>query len=105
MWMVLTILVSAAGGLLLLRAKVPGGMLVGAVLGVAIFNLITQEAFLYPQARVAAQALTGAYIGCMITREDVARLPRLLPPLSGSHEQFPGAESADGRLYVLGHRL
>ena len=80
MWMVLTILVSAAGGLLLLRAKVPGGMLVGAVLGVAIFNLITQEAFLYPQARVAAQALTGAYIGCMITREDVARLPRLLPP-------------------------
>ena len=51
MRMVLTILVSAAGGLLLLRAKVPGGMLVGAVLGVAIFNLITQEAFLYPQPR------------------------------------------------------
>lgn len=79
-WMAVTVLVSAAGGLLLLRCKVPGGMLVGAVLGVAILNLITQKAFLYPETRVAAQALTGAYIGCMITREDVARLPRLLPP-------------------------
>ena len=79
-WMAATVLVSAAGGLFLLRCRVPGGMLVGAVLGVAVLNLITQKAFLYPETRVAAQALTGAYIGCMITREDVARLPRLLLP-------------------------
>lgn len=80
MWMLLTILTAAAGGLFLLRCRVPGGMLVGAILGVAILNLVTEQAFLYPQARVAAQALTGAYIGCMVTREDVVRLPRLLPP-------------------------
>lgn len=77
--MLLTVLTAAASGLFLLRCRVPGGMLVGAILGVAILNLATEHAFLYPQTRVAAQALTGAYIGCMMTREDISRLPRLLP--------------------------
>ena len=67
-------------GLLLLKLKVPGGMLVGAIIGASSLNLITQRAFIYPQARVLAQSLTGAYIGCMMTREDVRHLPRLLRP-------------------------
>ena len=74
--MLLTVLTAAASGLFLLRCRVPGGMLVGAILGVAILNLATEHAFLYPQTRVAAQALTGAYIGCMMTREDISRASR-----------------------------
>lgn len=80
MWMILTIAAAALGGLLLLKMKVPGGMLVGAIVGAACLNLTTQQAFIYPQARVLAQSLTGAYIGCMMTREDVRHLPRLLRP-------------------------
>ena len=80
MWMVLTVLASAAVGLCLMKLKVPGGMLVGAIVGAAALNLTTQQAFIYPEARVVAQSLTGAYIGCMVTRQDVLHLPKLIRP-------------------------
>lgn len=80
MWLLLTVTAALICGLLLLRLKVPGGMLVGAILGAALLNITTGQAFIYPQTRVMAQALTGAYIGCMMTREDVRHLPRLICP-------------------------
>ena len=78
--MILTVSIAAVMGLLLQKLKVPGGMLVGAILGAAALNLATGEAFIYLETRVFAQALTGAYVGCMVTREDVVRLPRLIGP-------------------------
>jgi len=80
LWIMLTVAAAAVGGLLLLKLKVPGGMLVGAIVGVVILNLTAGRAYIYPQARVAAQALTGAYIGCMVTKEDLKRLPGVLGP-------------------------
>lgn len=80
MWMLLTMAVALGSGLLLLKLKVPGGMLVGAILGAALLNILTGQAFIYSQTRVLAQAMTGAYIGCMMTREDVRHLPRLIRP-------------------------
>lgn len=80
MWMILTLCLAAAGGLLLQKLNVPGGMLVGAILGAAGLNLVTGEAFIYIETRVVAQALTGAYVGCLVTRQDVVRLPRLIGP-------------------------
>lgn len=80
MWMCLTMLLAAVLGILLQRLRVPGGMLVGAILGAAGLNIITGNAFIYLETRVLAQALTGAYVGCMVTREDVARLPELIRP-------------------------
>lgn len=80
MWIALTLAASLGAGALVYRLKVPGGMLVGAILGAAVLNVATNQAFIYPQSRVLAQALTGAYIGCMMTREDVRRLPRLIRP-------------------------
>lgn len=76
----MTILLAAVLGLLLQKLRVPGGMLVGAILGAAALNIFTGKAFIYLQTRVLAQALTGAYVGCMVTREDVSRLPRLIRP-------------------------
>lgn len=96
MWMMLTIAAAALCGLLLLKLKVPGGMLVGAIIGAASLNLITQQAFIYAQTRVLAQSLTGAYIGCMITREDVRHLPPASPPLSGGDCQSADFESDHG---------
>ena len=79
-WILLTIAVAAAGGLVLLKCKVPGGMLVGAIVSVVLLNLITDQAYIYPQARVLAQVLTGAYIGCMVTKEDLERMPKVIAP-------------------------
>lgn len=80
MWMLLTLLAALGTGLLVFKLKVPGGMLVGAILGAAALNIATGQAFIYPQTRVLAQALTGAYIGCMMTQENVRQLPRLIRP-------------------------
>lgn len=80
MWMLLTLAAALGTGLLVYKLKVPGGMLVGAILGAALLNIVTGQAFIYSQTRVLAQALTGAYIGCIMTREDVRRLPGLIRP-------------------------
>lgn len=80
LWILLTVAAAAAGGLLLMKLKVPGGMLVGAIIGVVILNLATGRAYIYPQTRVVAQVLTGAYIGCMVTKEDLKRLPGVIRP-------------------------
>jgi len=80
MWIILTAAAAAAGGLLLLKCRVPGGMLVGAIIAVAALSVTTGQAYMWPQIRVAAQVLTGAYIGCMVTREDICHLPKIIGP-------------------------
>lgn len=80
MWMALTVLIALGVGLLVHKLKVPGGMLVGAILGSALLNIVTEQAFIVPESKVAAQALTGAYIGCMMTWDDIHHLPRLIRP-------------------------
>lgn len=80
MWILITLCVAALGGGALLRAKVPAGMLIGAILGACCLNLAGGSAYMYPQARVLAQTLTGAYIGCTVTRKDLRRLPGMIGP-------------------------
>lgn len=80
MWLILTVLAALTVGSAAFKLKVPGGMLVGAILGAAALNVATGRAWMFPQARIVAQAMTGAYIGCIMTREDVRHLPRLVRP-------------------------
>lgn len=69
-----------AGGFSLQRLKVPAGILLGAVAAVAALNIATGYAYIWPQARIVSQVLAGAYIGCMVTRKDLRRLPKLIGP-------------------------
>ena len=80
LWILITLAVAYAGSKFLQKVKFPGGMLVGAILAAAILNLSTEQAAVFPYAKVFAQALTGAYIGCMITREDARRMPSIIKP-------------------------
>lgn len=45
-WTLLTVAAAAGGGLLLMRLRVPGGMLVGAILGAVLVNLTTGQAYI-----------------------------------------------------------
>jgi len=78
--MLITIAVAILGGLLLQKLRVPGGMLVGAIIGVVVLNFFTGEATIFIQTRVLAQAMTGAYIGCMITRDELKKMPGIIKP-------------------------
>lgn len=56
-------------------------MLVGSLLGVVALQVVSDgSAYLWPQAKVAAQIFTGAYIGSCIKQEDFKMLSRLWRP-------------------------
>ena len=78
----MTLAVSTVFGVILRKLKMPGGMMVGAILGAMLLNLFTEQAYMFPEARVLAQSVIGAYIGCTISWETVHQLPRLIRPFS-----------------------
>lgn len=76
----LTFAVGYLGGWLLSKLKVPGGMMVGAVLGAAILNVSYGMASMPVNARVVAQCTAGAFIGCSVKRSDLERLKFIFKP-------------------------
>jgi len=76
--MPVTLLCAAAFGFLLTRLKVPGGMMVGAVIGAAAWNLITGNAQLDSLAKTAAQIIAGAFIGSGVQRDDLKHMKAML---------------------------
>jgi membrane AbrB-like protein len=76
----LTVLCGAALGYLTYRLKIPGGVLVGGVLGAAALNIAFAAAYVPVEAKVLAQLLAGAFIGCTVTREDLRRLRHIWRP-------------------------
>lgn len=82
MGIVLTALAAITGGFILYRLKVPGGIMVGAIIGVAALNIAFGTAYMPSAAKTLAQIVAGAYIGVGIDRSDLQKLRSLLGPLS-----------------------
>lgn len=81
MWkMILTLSVSALMGLLFKKIKVPGGIMVGALVGAAMLSISADMAYMSPMARVAAQITAGAFVGSTISKEDLKHFKRLFKP-------------------------
>ena len=80
MRIIITVAAAITGGFFLQRLKVPAGILLGAVAGVAALNIVTGYAYIWPQVRIVSQVLAGAYIGCMVTKRDLRLLPRIIGP-------------------------
>ena len=79
--LLLTLLCAALGGLLLRRLKVPGGMMVGAVLGASLYNLLTGNAQSHSLLKFIAQATAGAFIGSGVRREDLRQMKSIIRPM------------------------
>jgi membrane AbrB-like protein len=77
LYMLLTLLCALLGGLALQRLKAPGGMMVGAVIGAGILNILTGQASMHPLAKTAAQIAAGAFIGVGVKREDLKQMRAL----------------------------
>ena len=77
----ITLCAAFIGGLLLQKLRLPGGMLLGATAAAAIVNLYTPYGYSPVPIKVIAQILTGAYIGCVMSRQDVQQLPKVIRPL------------------------
>lgn len=80
--LLLTLLAALAFGWLMLRLRVPGGMMVGAIIGVVLLNVLTGLAAMPYSAKFTAQAVAGAFIGCSVQKDDLKRIPRLARPIA-----------------------
>ncbi|WP_062428852.1 AbrB family transcriptional regulator [Treponema endosymbiont of Eucomonympha sp.] len=67
-------------GLLAAKIKIPGGLLVGAIIGAAILNVFTGTAYMPKDTKLFVQIIAGAFIGCTAEKSDIKRLPCIIKP-------------------------
>lgn len=79
----LLITLAAAGvvGSLFRKMGVPGGMMLGGIVGVALLNVIAETAYTPYFIRFFAQSVAGGFLGASIDRDKLKQLPRLAVPL------------------------
>ncbi len=78
--LLLTFSVGLLCGFAFLKAKVPGGMMVGSIFGVAILSIVFERAYMPGFARFIAQVTAGAFIGCTVEKSDLARMKGIYKP-------------------------
>ena len=77
-----TLLSAAAVGWVFFRFKIPGAVMIGALVGALALNVFTGLAYMPASAKFAAQIMAGAFIGCSFSRDDLKRLPMIAGPLT-----------------------
>lgn len=75
-----TLGVALACGYLLDRLRVPGGMMIGAVIGTCVLNITTGMAEMPKVAKIAAQIIAGAFIGAGVSRAEMRGMRTILRP-------------------------
>lgn len=78
--LLLTILIGAAGSWILYKMKLPAGAMVGAIISVGVFQILTGYAYFPKIIKVAVQAIAGAFVGQRIGRSDLKELRTIVKP-------------------------
>ncbi len=76
----LTLLFAYVIGLLFCRLKIPGGMLVGGIIGAAILNIAWNTAYIPRIGKIFAQSVAGAFIGSSVKKNELKEMRRILKP-------------------------
>ncbi|MGN0266834.1 MAG: AbrB family transcriptional regulator [Lachnospiraceae bacterium] len=79
-YLILTVFVGSSLGYLLYKLKIPGGLLIGSMLGAALLNICFRAAYMPSKTKILVQIVAGAFIGCSMEKSDVKRLPRIITP-------------------------
>ena len=79
-FLILTLAIGILGGYLADKKKVPAAFMIGALFAVAIFNIVTDRAFLPTSFKFITQVATGTFIGSKFRTEDVKMLGKVIIP-------------------------
>ena len=79
--LILTLLAAFAVGAVFRRIGIPGGMMLGGIIGAAALNILTTHAYAPSWIRFIAQSIAGGFLGSSLKRSDVKKMPRLIGPL------------------------
>jgi membrane AbrB-like protein len=80
MHILITFLIAFAGGAVLVKLKVPAGAMIGAMVAVAVFNIISGGAEFPAQIKIFVQTISGLFIGCKIIKSELGSLRRTIKP-------------------------
>ncbi|MFI3250260.1 MAG: AbrB family transcriptional regulator, partial [Eubacteriales bacterium] len=79
---ILGLVVSAIVALLVKKTNIAGGMLIGAIIGMAFCCIVLETSALPVEFKLTAQIMAGIFIGAGVKREELLHLPRLAGPIS-----------------------
>ena len=78
--MAVTLAAAICGVFAARKLKLPVPFMLGAMLGVAVFNIITANAWFPKDVKTFTQSVSGAYIGLSLTRKDLRNIKQLIAP-------------------------
>ncbi len=82
LWLLVMHLAAALGGYILIRLKAPAGAMVGSMLGVVLFFVISRiEITYYAPIRLIAQVLSGLVIGLGFSHDNFRVLVKMVGPV------------------------
>lgn len=76
----MTALIASSMGYGFYRMRVPAGLLVGSLIGAALYNIFTGVAWMPSEAKVIAQIMAGTFIACSLDGNALRRMPHLMRP-------------------------
>lgn len=79
-YLFLTLVIGSVFGLAAAKMKIPGGLMVGAIVGIAALNILFGTTYMPKETKLFVQIIAGAFIGCSIEKSDVKRLPKIIKP-------------------------
>ncbi|WP_312650862.1 AbrB family transcriptional regulator [Proteiniclasticum sp.] len=79
-YLLLTLAIAFSGGYILNRFRIPGGMMLGSVIAVALLNINTTFVEIPGSFRFVAQCIAGAYIGMTVRKEDLKKMKNFIKP-------------------------
>ncbi len=75
-----TLLVAGIGGIIGIKLKIPAGALIGAMISVAIYNIVTGKGDIPINMKILAQIVVGGMIGLNFKMETLYELKNLIVP-------------------------
>ena len=81
-YLLLTLFVGSIFGFLAAKIKIPGGLMIGSVIGVALLNIFFKAAYVPDETKLLVQIIAGAFIGCIMEKSDLRRIPMIIKPSS-----------------------
>ena len=78
---IITLLLATAGGLTGYKIGIPAGAFIGAMVFVAVYNIITNNSMVPVPLKMAGQIFLGASIGAGITMNTIKGFKELLIPI------------------------
>ena len=79
-FLIIALLISTIGGLLFKFLKFPAGLLVGGIVAVSIFNILSGSVIAPPYLTIILQIVSGTLIGSSFTKKDILDIRSLLFP-------------------------